>query len=131
MVGNVNDFFYLFVAVLFVLALMWHNQSPRSEKEHESGRPDPAILFSRMRTSKQKANEQHQSAPTVYSPQPPLNLEQVRRRANDVYFPRGNVWGIVAKLRRVLKIQIPIGYEGESGFHRTAERPPIKQQMKG
>jgi hypothetical protein len=43
----VNDFFYLFVAELFVIAAMWHNKSPRSEREHESQRPDPAVLFSR------------------------------------------------------------------------------------
>ena len=42
-----NDFFYLFVAELFVFASMWHNKSARSEREHESGRPDPAVLFSR------------------------------------------------------------------------------------
>jgi len=42
-----NDYFYLLVAELFVFALMWHNQSPRPDREHESGRPDPAVLFSR------------------------------------------------------------------------------------
>jgi len=116
----VNALFVLFVAELFVIAAMWHNKSPRSEREHESGRPDPAVLFSRMRTPKQK---QHQSAPTVHSPQLPLTLEQVRRRAHDVYFSRGTVWGIVAKLRRALRIKIPIGYQDESGFHRIVERP--------
>jgi hypothetical protein len=67
--GNVNDFFYLFVAELFVIAAMWHNKLARSGMERESERPDPAVLFSCVRPSKQKANEQHQSAPTVHSPQ--------------------------------------------------------------
>jgi hypothetical protein len=131
MEGNVNALLVLFVAELFVIAAMWHNKSARSGMERENERPDPAVLFSHMRTSKQKANEQYQSAPTVHSPQPPLTLEQVRRRAHDVYFSRGNVWGIVAKLRKVLRVEIPIGYQDESGFHRIVERPPIKQQMKG
>jgi len=121
----------LFVVESFVFGAMCHNKSARSGRERESAKSDPAALFSRMRTSKQKANEQYQSAPTVHSPQLPLTLEQVRRRAHDVYFSRGNVWGIVAKLRRALRIEIPIGYQDESGFHRIVERPPIKQQMKG
>jgi len=129
--GNVNALLVLFVAESFVLAAMWHNKSARSGMERESERPDPAVLFSRVRTSKHKANEQPQSAPTVHSPQLPLTLEQVRRRAHDVYFSRGNVWGIVAKLRRASGIEIPIGYQDESGFHRNVERPPIDQQMKG
>ncbi|MGA2787410.1 MAG: hypothetical protein ABSF60_07770 [Verrucomicrobiota bacterium] len=126
-----NDFFYLFVAELFVFASMWHNKSARSGMERESERPDPAVLFSRVRTSKQKASERYQSAPAVHSPQLPLTLGQVRRRAHDVYFSRGNLWGIVAKLRRALRIEIPIGYQDELGFHRIVERPPIKQQIKG
>ena len=126
-----NALLVLIVAESFVFGAMWHNQSARSGMERESERPDPAVLFSRVRTSRQKANEQDQSAPTVHSPQLPLTLEPVRRRAHDVYFSRGNVWGIVAKLRRALRIEIPIGYQDESGFHRVAERPPVKQQMKG
>jgi hypothetical protein len=43
----VNDFFYLFVAELFVFGAMWHNKSARSGMERESERPDPAVLFSR------------------------------------------------------------------------------------
>ena len=92
-----NALVFLFVIESFVFGAMWHNQSPRSEREHESGRPDPAVLFSRMRTSKQRANAQHQSAPTVHSPQLPPTLE-VRRRAHDIGFSRGKVWGIVAKI---------------------------------
>jgi hypothetical protein len=127
----VNDLFVLFMAELFVIAAMWHNKSARSGMERESERPDPAVLFSRVRTSKQKANEQHQGAPTVHSPQLPLTMEQVRRHAHDVYFSRGDVWGIVAKLRRALRIEIPIGYQDEMGFHRIVERPPANEQMKG
>ncbi len=58
---------FLLVAELFVLGAMWHNQSPRSERERESDKPDAAVLFTRMRTSRQKApdrqkaNEQYQS----------------------------------------------------------------------
>ena len=125
-----NALVFLLVVESFVFGAMWHNKSARSGMERESERPDPAVSSSRMRTSKQKANEQHQSAPTVHSPQLPLTLEQVRRRAHDVYFSRGNVWGIVAKLRRALRIEIPIGYQDETGFHRTVERPQSKQQIK-
>jgi hypothetical protein len=43
--GQVITLFFLFVAESFVLGLIWHNQSPRSEREHETERPDPAVLF--------------------------------------------------------------------------------------
>jgi hypothetical protein len=43
----VNTLILLLVAVLFVVAAMWHNKSPRSEGEHESETPDPAVLSSR------------------------------------------------------------------------------------
>jgi len=124
----VNALLVLFVAELFAFGAMWHNKSPRSESVHESERPDPAVLFSRVRTSKQKANEQHQSAPTVHSPQLPLTLEQVRRRDHDDYFSHGNLRGIVAKLRRALKIEIPIGYQDESGFHRIIKSPRLNNK---
>jgi hypothetical protein len=65
----VNALFVLFVTESFVFGAMWHNKSARSGLERESERPDPAVLFSRMRTSKQKANKQDQSVPTVHSPQ--------------------------------------------------------------
>lgn len=29
----------------------------------------------------------------------------------------GGVWGIVAKLRKAIRIEIPIGYQDEAGFH--------------
>lgn len=126
-----NALVFLFVVESFVFGAFWHNQSARPGRDRESGKPDRAVLFSRMRTSKPKANEQHQRASTVHSTQLPLTLEQVRRRARDAYFSHGNVRGIVAKLRRALRIEIPIGYQDESGFHRIVERPPIEQQMKG
>ena len=123
-----NALLVLLVAELFAFGAMWHNKSARSGMERESERPDPAVLLSSVRTSKQKANEQHQNAPTVHSPQLPLTLEQVRRRDHDVYFSRGNVWGIVAKLRRALRIEIPIGIQDESGFHRIVERPRLNNK---
>ena len=49
-----NDFFYLFVAELFVFGAMWHNKSARSGIERESGRPDPAVLFARRSTNFRK-----------------------------------------------------------------------------
>jgi hypothetical protein len=124
----VNSLFFLFVAELFVIAAMWHNKSARSGIERESERPDPAVLFSHMKTSKQKTHEQYQSAPTIHSPQLPLTLEPVRPRAHGVDFSRGNVWGIVAKLRRTLRIEIPIGCQDESGFHRIVESPPLNNK---
>ena len=123
-----NALLALFVAELFVIAAMWHNKSARSGMERESERPDPAVLLSSMRTSKQKANDRDQIAPTVHSPQLPLTLEQARRRVHDVYFSRGNVWGIVAKLRRAFKIEIPVGYQDEMGFHRIGERPRLNNK---
>ena len=49
-----NALFVLFAAELFVIAAMWHNKSARSEREHESGRPDPAVLFSHRSPNLQK-----------------------------------------------------------------------------
>ena len=46
--------FLLFVAESFVFAVMWHNKSPRSEREHESEKPDPAVLFSRRSANVRK-----------------------------------------------------------------------------
>ena len=44
-----NALLVLLVAELFVIAAMWHNKSARSVMERESNRPDPAVLFSRIR----------------------------------------------------------------------------------
>jgi hypothetical protein len=43
----VSALFLHFVAESFVFAVMWHNKSPRSEREHGSEKPDPAVLFTR------------------------------------------------------------------------------------
>ena len=37
----------LFVGETLVFALFWHNWSPRSERERESEKRHPAVLFSR------------------------------------------------------------------------------------
>ena len=42
-----NALLVLFVAESFIFGAMWHNKSSRSGMERESGRPDPAVLFSR------------------------------------------------------------------------------------
>jgi hypothetical protein len=43
----VNALVFLFVVDSFDFGAMWHNKSPRSEREHESERPDRAVWFSR------------------------------------------------------------------------------------
>jgi len=83
-----------------------------------------------MRPSRRKANKPYQSAPTIHSAQLPPTPEQIWQHAHDIYFARGDVWGIIAKLRKALRIEIPIGYQDATGFHRIAERPPANQQMK-
>jgi hypothetical protein len=45
----VNALLVLLVAELFAFGAMWHNKSARSGMERESERPDPAVLFSRIR----------------------------------------------------------------------------------
>jgi len=65
----------------------------------------------------------------IHSAQVPPAPEQTRLRPFDICAARGGVWGIIAKLRRALKIEIPIGFQDETGFHRIAEKPPINQQM--
>jgi hypothetical protein len=51
-------------------------------------------MFNDMRKSKLKSDEQHQSAPTIHSPQPLPTLEQIRRRAHDIYVARGGGEGL-------------------------------------
>jgi hypothetical protein len=46
-----------------------------------------------MRTSKRKASERHQSAPTIHTPKLPPTLEQIRQRANEIYLARGGMAG--------------------------------------
>src|SRR5208282_3897936 len=38
-----------------------------------------------MRTSKRKASERHQSAPTINTPKLPPTLEQIRQRDHEIY----------------------------------------------
>jgi hypothetical protein len=45
----VNPLFFLIVAESFVVAWMWHNKSARPQGEHQSDKPDPAVLFFRKR----------------------------------------------------------------------------------
>ncbi|MGA2787409.1 MAG: DUF2934 domain-containing protein [Verrucomicrobiota bacterium] len=46
-----------------------------------------------MRTSKRKASERYQSAPTIHSPKLPPTLEQIRQRAHEIYLARGSAAG--------------------------------------
>lgn len=47
-----------------------------------------------MRTSKRKANERYQSAPTIQTSKLPPTLEQVRQRAHEIYVARGGAEGM-------------------------------------
>jgi hypothetical protein len=46
-----------------------------------------------MRTSKRKAIERDQSAPTIHTPKPPPTLEQIRQRIHEIYLARGGAAG--------------------------------------
>ena len=46
-----------------------------------------------MKTSKRKASERHQSAPTIHTPKPQPTPEQIRRRAHEIYLTRGGAVG--------------------------------------
>jgi hypothetical protein len=46
-----------------------------------------------MRTSKRKAKEQYQSAPTIHSVQLPPTPEQIQQRAHELYLARGGATG--------------------------------------
>jgi len=52
-----NALFVLFVAELFAFGAIWHNKSPRSEREHDSERPDRAVLFSHTPINKQQMKD--------------------------------------------------------------------------
>ncbi len=43
-----SPLYFLLVIESFVIGWMWHNQSARFERKHESEKPDPAVLFSRI-----------------------------------------------------------------------------------
>jgi hypothetical protein len=46
-----------------------------------------------MRTSKRKASERYQSAPTIHTPQFPPTPEQIRQRAYEIHKARGGAAG--------------------------------------
>ena len=70
-----NALLVLLVAELFAFGAMWHNKSPRSEMEHESGRPDPAVLFSRRSPVFRK---QALSAPVRTIVERPQSKQQIK-----------------------------------------------------
>jgi len=70
-----------------------------------------------MRRSKRNPAKQYQSLPTIQTHMPPSNPEQIRQCTHDIQVARGGVWGIVAKLWKAIRIEIPIGYQDEEGFH--------------
>lgn len=47
--------YYLFVAELMAFGLMWHNKPSRPERDHESGDPDPALMFHHRVNTSSKA----------------------------------------------------------------------------
>jgi hypothetical protein len=65
----VNTLLVLFVAELFVIAALWHNKPARSDREHESGRPDPAVLFSLRSQNLRKPALSVQVQATIERPQ--------------------------------------------------------------
>ena len=79
-----------------------------------------------MRTPKQKSNAQYQSAPTIQTPKLPSTPEQIRQRAQEIHVARGGVKGIVVMLWKAIRIEIPIGYQDETGFH-TGVKPAEKE----
>jgi hypothetical protein len=81
-----------------------------------------------MKTSKQISNAPHQSAPTVKTPKLPSILEQIRQRAYDIYVALSSARGIVSKLWKAIRIEIPTGYQDEAGFHQGVE--PAEKEAK-
>jgi len=79
-----------------------------------------------MRTPKQKSNAKYQSAPTIQTPKLPSTPEQIRQRAQEIHVARGGVKGIVVMLWKAIRIEIPIGYQDETGFH-TGVKPAEKE----
>ncbi|MGO8836306.1 MAG: hypothetical protein ACLQAH_14910 [Limisphaerales bacterium] len=48
---------------------------------------------------------------------PLVDMTTIRQCTHDIHVARGGVWGIVAKLWKAIRIEIPIGYQDEAGFH--------------
>jgi hypothetical protein len=53
-------------------------------------------------------------------------LEQIRQRAQEIHVAHGGMERIVAKLWKAIRIEIPIGYQDETGFH-TGVKPAEKE----
>jgi len=66
---------------------------------------------------KMKVMKQRNTNAKTQTHMPPSNPEQIRQCTHDIHVARGGVWGIVAKLRKAIRIEIPIGYQDEAGFH--------------
>jgi hypothetical protein len=47
-----------------------------------------------MKTSKRKADKQFKSAPAIHSPKLPPSVEEVRKRAHEIYVARGGANGL-------------------------------------
>ena len=59
---------------------------------------------------------------------PLVDITTIRQCTHDIHVARGGVWGIVAKLWKAIKIEIPIGYQDEAGFHLGVE--PAENEVK-
>ena len=55
-------------------------------------------------------------------------LEQTHQRAQGIYVLRGSVGRIVEKLRKVIRIEFPTGYQDEAGFHLGVK--PAEENLK-
>ena len=64
-----NTLVFLFVIVSFVFGTMWHNKSPRSEREHESERHGPGSLVLPWSPNLRKQALSVQEQTTVERPQ--------------------------------------------------------------
>jgi hypothetical protein len=81
-----------------------------------------------MRASKQISIAQYQSVPTLQTPRLPSILAQAHQRTQGIYVMRWSLRGIVEKLRKAIRIEIPIGYQDEAGFHLGVE--PAEKEVK-
>ena len=53
-----NPLYFLIIAESFVVGWMWHNKSARHGGEHQSDKPDPAVLFSRKRKEHRQSQQE-------------------------------------------------------------------------
>jgi hypothetical protein len=75
-------FLFVFVAESFAFGLMWYNKSARSERERESERPEPAVLFSRRSIHSRKPAKLAQMPPDENS-KSHINLIEAVAAAKD------------------------------------------------